>query len=180
MSSSDSAPHASNSPSEQKSYEEKSTSQRQYENPAIQEAQDAAGGVGAPDIEFSANVKARELRFEEVPETEVRFWGHPERRSMSVNERKNLPEEVQQGVTYRDVSVRLHIASELAEIEEEPDATEAAEQKAEDLGVNLSEIRGSGVDGRITYKDVIRAAQQRPKGCSGLGGRLSREELERL
>jgi pyruvate/2-oxoglutarate dehydrogenase complex dihydrolipoamide acyltransferase (E2) component len=146
----------------------------------MQEAQDAAGGVGAPDIEFSANVKARELRFEEVPETEVRFWGHPERRSMSVNERKNLPEEVQQGVTYRDVSVRLHIASELAEIEEEPDATKAAEQKAENLGVNLSEIRGSGVDGRITYKDVIRAAQQRPKGCSGLGGRLSREELERL
>ena len=159
MSSSDSAPHASNSPSEQKSYDGKSTSQRQYENPAMQEAQDAAGGVGASDIEFSANVKARELRFEEVPETEVRFWGHPERNSVSVNERKNLPEEVQQGVTYRDVSVRLHIASELAEIEKEPDATKAAEQKAEDLGVNLSEIRGSGVDGRITYKDVIRAAQ---------------------
>jgi pyruvate/2-oxoglutarate dehydrogenase complex dihydrolipoamide acyltransferase (E2) component len=125
----------------------------------MQEAQDAAGGVGASDIEFSANVKARELRFEEVPETDVHFWGHPERHSMSVNERKNLPEEVQQGVTYRDVSVRLHIASELAEIEKEPDATKAAEQKAEDLGVNLSEIRGSGVDGRITYKDVIRAAQ---------------------
>ena len=125
----------------------------------MQEAQNAAGRVGTPDIEFSANVKARELRFEEVPETEVRFWGQPERNSVSVNERKNLPEEVQQGVTYRDVSVRSRIASELVAIEEEPDATKAAKQKAEDLRVNLSEVRGSGADGRITLKDVAKAAQ---------------------
>jgi len=104
-------------------------------------------------------VKARELCFEEVPETEVRFWGHPERNSISVNERKNLPGEVQQGITYRNVSVRSRIASELVAIEEEPDATKAAKQKAEDLGVNLSEIKGSGIDGRITFKDVIRAEQ---------------------
>jgi len=160
VSSNDSAPHASNLPSAQKSYEEKSTSQRQYKDPTTHEAQDATGGVETPDIEFSANVKARELRFEEVPETEVRFWGHPERNSVSVNERKNLTEEVQQGVTYRNVSVRSRIASELVAIEEEPDATKAAKQKAEDLGVNLSEIKGSGVDGRITCKDVIRAAQE--------------------
>jgi pyruvate/2-oxoglutarate dehydrogenase complex dihydrolipoamide acyltransferase (E2) component len=159
VSSNDSAPHASNLPSAQKYYEEKSTSQRQYKDPTTQEAQDATGGVGTPDIEFSANVKARELRFEEVPETEVRFWGHPERNSVSVNERKNLPEEVRQGVTYRNVSVRSRIASELVAIKEEPDATKAAKQKAEDLGVNLSEIRGSGVDGRITFKDVTKAAQ---------------------
>ena len=159
MSSNDSAPHASNSPSAQKSYEEKSTSQQQYKDPATQEAQDAAGGVRTPDIDFSAKVKARELRFEEVPETEVRFWGHPERNSVSVNERENLPEEVQQGVTYRDVSVRSRIASELVAIEVEPDATKAAKQKAEDLRVNLSEVRGSGADGRITLKDVTKAAQ---------------------
>ena len=159
VSSNDSAPHASNSPSAQKSCEEKSTSQRQYKDPTTHEAQDATGGVETPDIEFSANVKARELRFEEVPETEVRFWGHPERNSVSVNERKNLPEEVQQGVTYRNVRVRSRIASELVAIEEEPDATKAAKQRAEDLGVNLSKIRGSGVDGRITFKDVIKAAQ---------------------
>jgi len=160
LSSNDSEPHASNSPPAQKSYEEKSTSQRQYKDPATQEAQGAIRGVGTPDIDFSANVKARELHFKEVPETEVRFWGHPERNSVSVNERKNLTEEVQQGVTYRNVSVRSRIASELVAIEEEPDATKAAKQKAEDLGVNLSEIKGSGVDGRITCKDVIRAAQE--------------------
>ena len=125
----------------------------------MQEAQNAAGRVGTPDIEFLANVKARELRFEEVPETEVRFWGQPERNSVSVNERKNMPEEVQQSVTYRDVSVRSRIASELVAIEEEPDATKAAKQKAEDLRVNLPEVRGSGADGRITLKDVTKAAQ---------------------
>lgn len=66
-----------------------------------------------PDIEFTASVRGREMRFDEVPETEVRFWGHPERASVSGTERKNLPEEVRQGVTYRDFSVRLRIAAEL-------------------------------------------------------------------
>ena len=43
--------------------------------------------------------------------------------------------------------------------EEEPDATHAARQKAEQLGVDLSEIEGSGAGGRITVKDVVSAAQ---------------------
>ncbi len=159
MSPNDSASCASNPPSTQKSSGEKATSQPRYTGQATQEAQDAAGRVGAPDIDFSASVTARELRFEEEPQAEVRFWGYPEHNSVSVNERKNLPEKVQQGVTYRDVSVRSRIASELVAIEEEPDATKAAKQKAEDLRVNLSEVRGSGVDGRITYKDVGRTAQ---------------------
>ena len=60
-----------------------------------------------PDIELTADVKARELRFEEVPETEV----HPPAQT----ERENLPEEVEPGVTYRNPRVRLRIASALAE-----------------------------------------------------------------
>jgi pyruvate/2-oxoglutarate dehydrogenase complex dihydrolipoamide acyltransferase (E2) component len=43
--------------------------------------------------------------------------------------------------------------------EEEPDATDAAMQKAEQLGVDLSEIEGSGAGGRITVKDVMSAAK---------------------
>lgn len=69
-----------------------------------------------PDIELTANVKARELHFDEVPEAKVRFWGSPERDSASVNERRNLPEEVHEGVTYRNISVQLHIASKLGDI----------------------------------------------------------------
>jgi chromosome segregation ATPase len=43
--------------------------------------------------------------------------------------------------------------------EEEPDATHAARQKAEQLGVDLLEVEGSGAGGRITVTDVVRAAQ---------------------
>jgi pyruvate/2-oxoglutarate dehydrogenase complex dihydrolipoamide acyltransferase (E2) component len=159
VSANDSASRASNPSSVQKPSGEKTTSQQQYTGQAEQETRDAAGGVGHPDIDFSANVRARELRFEEKPQTEVRFWGHPEHNSVSVNERKNLPEKVRQGVAYHNVSVRSHIASELVATEEEPDVTKAARQKAEELAVALSGVRGSGVDGRITYKDVSRAAQ---------------------
>ena len=107
----------------------------------------------------SASVKARELRFEEEPQTEVRFWGSPKRNSVPVNERKNLPEQVQQGVTHRNVSVQSRIASELVAPEEEPYATTAAREKAQRLRVELQTVSGSGADGRITYKDVSRAAQ---------------------
>lgn len=73
-----------------------------------------------PDIEFTANVRAREMRFDEIPETEVRFWGRPARASVSGTERKNLPEEVRRGVTYRNFSVRLRIATELIKTEAGP------------------------------------------------------------
>ena len=72
-----------------------------------------------PDVEISAVVEARELYFEEVPETGVRFPGYPERESVSGTERENLPDEVEPGVTYRDPKVRLRIASAL--VEEDPE-----------------------------------------------------------
>ena len=158
MSVNDSASRDSYQSSMQRPRREKATSQ-QYTGHSAQEARDAAGGVGNADIDFSASMEARELHFEEEPQTEVRFWGHPERNSVSINERKNLPEKVRQGVTYRDVSVRSRIASELVAPEKEPDATKAARQKAERLGMDLHTVRGSGINGRITYKDVSRAVQ---------------------
>ena len=72
-----------------------------------------------PDIELTADVKAKELRFEEVPETEVRFPGYPERESASGTDRENLPDEVEPGVTYRDPRVRLRIATALADADRE-------------------------------------------------------------
>ena len=39
-------------------------------------------------------------------------------------------------------------------------ATPAAERKAEDLGVDLSQVEGTGSGGRITVKDVSSAANQ--------------------
>jgi hypothetical protein len=88
------------------------------------------------DIELTADVKARELRFEEVPETEVRFTTHPERESASGTDRENLPHEVEPGVTYRDPTVRLRIATALAEAQryglERPENSDVKAAKTEE------------------------------------------------
>jgi len=49
---------------------------------------------------------------------------------------------------------------EAGERKEKAQATPAAERKAEDLGVDLSQIEGTGSGGRITVKDVTEAANQ--------------------
>jgi pyruvate/2-oxoglutarate dehydrogenase complex dihydrolipoamide acyltransferase (E2) component len=51
-------------------------------------------------------------------------------------------------------------AVEVGEQKTEVNATPAAERRAEDLGVDLSQIEGTGSGGRITARDVIGAANQ--------------------
>jgi hypothetical protein len=51
-------------------------------------------------------------------------------------------------------------AGEAGEENGEVQATPAAERKAEDLGVDLSQVEGTGSGGRITVKDVTGAANQ--------------------
>jgi hypothetical protein len=74
------------------------------------------------DVEVGASVKAKRLRFREKPETEVELHGElrePEGpgdlQTASGSERENLPEEVEPGVTYRDVRVRWRAAARLDE-----------------------------------------------------------------
>jgi hypothetical protein len=69
------------------------------------------------DIAITATVRARELRFAADPKVEVRFFGQPERVTESGTERSNLPDDVQPGVTYRDIGVRLKIVSLFADID---------------------------------------------------------------
>ena len=57
------------------------------------------------DIEVGAVLRAKKLRFDKKPETTVEFPGSAPS-SGSHTERKNLPDEVEPGVTYRDVEVR--------------------------------------------------------------------------
>jgi hypothetical protein len=66
-----------------------------------------------PDIALDADVRMRELHFEEVPDPEVRFRGNTERNSLWESKRENLPDEVQEGVIYRNAGVRLRIATEM-------------------------------------------------------------------
>ena len=68
-----------------------------------------------PDVELTAEVKSRWLRFEKVPETEIRFPGYPEDQSLSGTERENLPREVEEDVTYRDSRIRLSSAGLLGD-----------------------------------------------------------------
>lgn len=58
-------------------------------------------------------MEADELRFDEPPETEVRFFGEPGHESASGSDRTNLPENVEPGVTYRDVRIHYRLASRL-------------------------------------------------------------------
>jgi hypothetical protein len=69
-----------------------------------------------PDVEIGAAAKARRLRFRRKPETKVEFEGRTRVRSDdrieeieldsdSASERRNLPDEVEPGITYRDVEV---------------------------------------------------------------------------
>jgi pyruvate/2-oxoglutarate dehydrogenase complex dihydrolipoamide acyltransferase (E2) component len=48
---------------------------------------------------------------------------------------------------------------EAGEQKDKAQATPAAERKAEDLGVDISQIEGTGSGGRITVKDVTEAAK---------------------
>ena len=59
-----------------------------------------------PDVEISTSVRARALRFGIVPQPRVWFDGEPGVRSSSESERENLPDEIEPGVTYRDIGVR--------------------------------------------------------------------------
>ncbi len=72
-----------------------------------------------PDIAIDAGVKMRELRFENVPDPEVRFRGNTRRNSVWTSRRTNLPDEVEEGVVYRDSGIRLRIATQIAESPQE-------------------------------------------------------------
>ena len=66
-----------------------------------------------PDVEIGASVSAKKLRFRRSPETEVEFSGDSDREAASGSERENLPDEVEPGVTYRDVKVRWRAAARI-------------------------------------------------------------------
>ncbi|HZB04948.1 MAG TPA: hypothetical protein VE449_00040 [Thermoleophilaceae bacterium] len=91
-----------------------------------------------PDIEVGAAFRARRLRFRRQPEAAVEFEGHPrirtderiedvELKTDSHTERRNLPDEVEPGVTYRDVEVGWIAGARARMPEDEDDAEEDRE-----------------------------------------------------
>jgi hypothetical protein len=88
------------------------------------DAPDASSQKGASqvptesaDVAITATVTAKELRFEIVPNPTVEFPGKPRRDTVWEAERENLPRPVEPGVTYRNIGIRLKIASRFANIE---------------------------------------------------------------
>jgi hypothetical protein len=90
-----------------------------------------------PDIEIGARASAKKLRFRRKPETKVDYKGRTRVReedriedieldTESRTERHNLPEEVEPGVTYRDVEVgwAAEARARLSEDEEDEEESE--------------------------------------------------------
>lgn len=75
-----------------------------------------------PDIEFGARIDAKEIRFKEVPETKVEFFGTPDHESEHGDRRTNLPERLEAGKTYRNVRVDYRLASKLVFDDEDKEA----------------------------------------------------------
>jgi hypothetical protein len=105
------------------------------------------GRAGEPDVEIGAAASAKKLRFKRKPRVEVNTHAHSEidpqlARELdriegeggSHTERENLPEEVEPGVTYRDVEVGW-IAQARAKISEE----EMSDGEEEDEGTGREE-----------------------------------------
>jgi hypothetical protein len=74
-----------------------------------------------PDVEMKFSVRAKELRFECKPDVDVVAFADAPATAEVESERENLPDEVEPGVTYRDIAVRWRAAARLGE----PDWEEA-------------------------------------------------------
>jgi hypothetical protein len=66
-----------------------------------------------PDVEIAAAARADEVRFECKPEVRVRAYSNVPTSAESVSERENLPDEIEPGVTYRNISVRWRLAARM-------------------------------------------------------------------
>jgi hypothetical protein len=69
-----------------------------------------------PDIEIHATVKARSVKFEQVPNVQVKFSGDADKDARWEGSRKNLPRPVKPGVTYRNVSATTSIRATFREV----------------------------------------------------------------
>ena len=100
-----------------------------------------------PDISLDADVRRRELSFDRAPNPEVRFWGNTRRNSVWGSGRENLPDEVREGVVYRNAGVRLRIATEMVSVD--PGSWNSSDSGGVKIGLEFPE-RTNG--------------EQRPKG----------------
>jgi len=98
-------------------------------------AEPSASPAQGPELELVATVRAKVLRFDQVPKVDVVFRG--KRRTVWKTERVNLPARPEPGVVYRDVQVRLTITTNF-----------------EELGAMLQEAKHASRGVRIEHEDA--------------------------
>lgn len=79
---------------------------------AADSARPDSAGANA-DVVIVASASIQELRFDRDPNARLRVLGCGEGEGLRVLERRNLPERIQPGVTYRDVYVSVRILGRL-------------------------------------------------------------------
>jgi hypothetical protein len=77
-----------------------------------------------PDVEIAAAIRANEVRFECRPEVSVIVWADSPASTIHESEREGLPDEVEHGVTYRNIAVRWRVGARLNDQEWLPPADE--------------------------------------------------------
>ena len=89
-----------------------------------------------PDLEFFTSVKAKEVTFGRVPEKrKVTYYGEPGHETEVEVTRENIPEEPEEGVTYRDVKVDWAVEQWVVHPAEDEDF------EAEDVAEEVEERR---------------------------------------
>jgi pyruvate/2-oxoglutarate dehydrogenase complex dihydrolipoamide acyltransferase (E2) component len=121
--------------------------------------------LAVKDIEAQAQLKARldnvRAIFSEVLES-LQYSPQFFRQALgSVNEAAGAPEDttLDSEIVDETGDVSGPPTDESAGERGEPEATEAARNKARELGVDLSSIEGTGSGGRIIVRDVVKAAR---------------------
>ncbi|MGN6587835.1 MAG: hypothetical protein ACTHKT_10270 [Solirubrobacterales bacterium] len=77
---------------------------------------------GRPDLDFFTSVKAKEVTFGKLSDDrKVTYYGEPDHETDTEVERENIPEEPEEGVTYRDVKVNWSVAQRIVHPTDEED-----------------------------------------------------------
>lgn len=91
--------------------------QPQITTPITREVSGSPSSPGTADLAITSTVTARELRFNVVPSEQIEFSGSTGRQTGWSVERQNVPQHAEEGVTYRDIGVRLQITSVFSDID---------------------------------------------------------------
>ncbi|MDQ3799247.1 MAG: hypothetical protein M3384_07350 [Acidobacteriota bacterium] len=124
------------------------------------------------DLVITANVRARELKVEIVPNPTVEFPGKPARQTVWEADRQNLPEKTEPGVTYRDVGIRLRIYSRFAEIQRI--VLEAIDEEQPNSAVTNQISPAETPESKPAAKPESSAVARKPKPKTNRSGRAGK------